>query len=143
MPSNLLIQMRPPAPPVQETFAEGGDLFHPAVSSQNTNLRTLPTLTLERFADAKKNVEDHLGTGSVNIPKGAEVGVIPLGTGSAIPTKYRNGWSIYRFVGQALLDVGCYHCSFVNPSSDTELGKHSVGRWRRHLGAARPSVRTR
>ena len=83
--------MRPPAPPVQETFAERGDLFHPAVSSQNMNLRTLPTLTLERFADAKKNIEDHLKNGSVNIPKGADVGVIPLGTGSAIPTKYRNG----------------------------------------------------
>jgi ribonuclease Z len=91
MPSNLLIQMRPPAPPAQETFAERGDLFHPAVSSQYTNLRTLPTLTLERFADAKKNIEDHLNNGSVNIPKGADVGVIPLGTGSAIPTKYRNG----------------------------------------------------
>jgi ribonuclease Z len=91
MPSNLLIQMRPPAPPTQETFAERGDLFHPAVSSQNTNLRTLPTLTLERFADARKNVEDYLNNGSVNTPKGADVGVIPLGTGSAIPTKYRNG----------------------------------------------------
>jgi ribonuclease Z len=95
MPSNLVIQMRPPAPPVQQTFEEGGDLFHPAISSQNTNLPTLPTLTLERFADAKKQIEDSLNNGSVNIPKGADVGVIPLGTGSAIPTKYRNGWSIH------------------------------------------------
>ena len=98
MSSNLLIQMRPPAPPVQETFAEGGDLFHPAISSQNTSLRTLPTPTSERFMVAKKNIEDHLTNGTVNVPKGADVGVIPLGTGSAIPTKYRNGWSTNIFL---------------------------------------------
>jgi ribonuclease Z len=97
MPSNLLIQIRPPAPPVQETFAEGGDLFHPAVSLQNAELQSLPTLTLERFADAKKNIEDHLENGNVNIPNGANVGVVPLGTGSAIPTKYRNGSLMNRF----------------------------------------------
>jgi ribonuclease Z len=90
--------MRLPAAPVQETFAEGGDRFHPAVSSQNSNLQTLPTLTLERFADAQKDVEEQLSTGSVKIPKGADVGVIPLGTGSAIPTKYRNGCAIYRLM---------------------------------------------
>jgi ribonuclease Z len=103
MASNLMVQMRPPAPLVHETLAEGGDLFHPAISSQNTSLRTLPKLTLERFADAKKRVEDHLNNGSVNIPKGADVGVIPLGTGSAIPTKYRNGWSINYFWTKAFL----------------------------------------
>jgi ribonuclease Z len=103
MLSNLLIQIRPPAPPVQETFAEGVDRFHPAVSSQDTELRSLPTLTLERFADAKKNIEDHLKNGNVNIPNGADVGVIPLGTGSAIPTKNRNGLSMHRFFGKTLL----------------------------------------
>lgn len=128
--------MRPPAPPVQETFAEDVDLFHPAVSSQNPSLRTLPTLTLQRFAEGKKITEDHLNSGSVNIPNGADVGVIPLGTGSAIPTKYRNGLSNVfqrrRF--------NLYRCSLLNPPSDPELGKYSVGGWRRYLGATHPSV---
>lgn len=109
MPSNLLIQMRPPAPPVQETFAEDVDLFHPAVSSQNPSLRTLPTLTLQRFAEGKKITEDHLNSGSVNIPNGADVGVIPLGTGSAIPTKYRNVSSTLLRIpswGSILLEAG-------------------------------------
>ena len=83
--------MRPPGPPVQETFAEGGDRFHPAFSPENASLRTLPSLTLERFADAKKNIEEHVQAGNVPVPKGADVRVIPLGTGSAVPSKYRNG----------------------------------------------------
>jgi hypothetical protein len=70
------------------------------------NLQSLPTLTLERFADAKKNIEDHLENGNVNIPNGANVGVIPLGTGSAIPTKYRNGSLMNRFfLGGETLDL--------------------------------------
>lgn len=89
--------MRPPAPPIHETPEEAGDLFHPAVSSEDATLRTLPALTLERFAEAQKSVEEQLKSGGVVVPKGADVRVVPLGTGSAIPTKYRNGWLFEGF----------------------------------------------
>lgn len=88
MTSNQMVNVRPAKPPVQLEIV---DLFHPAVSSNEPP--PLPASTLKAFSEAKKNVEDHLDSGKVHIPKGADVKIIPLGTGSAIPTKYRNGSS--------------------------------------------------
>ncbi|RDB18569.1 Ribonuclease Z, mitochondrial [Hypsizygus marmoreus] len=107
MSSSQLIPMRPPAPPLNETFAKSGDMFHPAVSSDAPT--PLPSLTRERFADAQKNVEDFSKSGKVHVPKGADVKIIPLGTGSAIPTKYRNVSSTLIQIpewGNILLDAG-------------------------------------
>jgi ribonuclease Z len=99
MTPSLTIQMRPPAPPTYQTPEEAGDLFHPAVSAEDVNasLWALPALTLERFVEAQKDVIEQLGSGGVVVPKGADVRVVPLGTGSAIPTKYRNGWLFVLF----------------------------------------------
>lgn len=91
MRSNLLITIRPPAAPITEICEKDGDLFHPAVSSENPIV--LPPLTRERFAASRSSIEEHIASGKLHVPKGADVGVIPLGTGSAIPTKYRNGSS--------------------------------------------------
>ncbi|KAF9466199.1 beta-lactamase-like protein [Collybia nuda] len=105
MRSNLLISMRPPAPPVTETCE--GDLFHEAISSESPI--ALPALTRERFSASRAGVEDHIASGKVHVPKGADVGIIPLGTGSAIPTKFRNVSSTLIQIpnwGNILLDAG-------------------------------------
>ncbi|KAF8887345.1 hypothetical protein BD779DRAFT_1527626 [Infundibulicybe gibba] len=81
MSSNLTIQTRPPGPPVQKASADVGDLFHPSVSS-------------------KQIADQHIRHGRQ---------ILPLGTGSAIPTKYRNVSSTLIQIpgsGNILLDSG-------------------------------------
>lgn len=52
------------------------------------------------YAEAKKNVEEAMVSKAeaegledeeLELSKGKDVEIIPLGTGSAVPTKYRNG----------------------------------------------------
>jgi ribonuclease Z len=89
MSANLLVNMRPPGPPIKETFADEGDLFHPAIISPTTH--ALPNGTLERFTEVRANVEEHIKSGKVSKPQGGDIKILPLGTGSALPSKYRNG----------------------------------------------------
>ena len=89
MVSNQLIKIRPPAPPQEESSAEIGDRFHLVASSPNSP--PLGSRTMELFSQAKQHVEDHIQSGKMHVPKGADVKIIPLGTASAVPTKYRNG----------------------------------------------------
>lgn len=92
MASNLYMNMRPPAPPVMENLPGDGDRFHQAV--QKSSSLDLSPLTSEKFAAARLNVSNAIEKG-IDVPKGAGVGVLPLGTGSALPSKYRNGWRTY------------------------------------------------
>ncbi|KAG5640501.1 hypothetical protein DXG03_008289 [Asterophora parasitica] len=100
--SSQEFNMRSPAPPI---LKETRDSFHAAASSEK--LPTLPPKTSEKFEIAKKNVEDHIASGTV--PPGADVKIIPLGTGSAVPSKYRNVSSTLIQIpkwGNILLDAG-------------------------------------
>ncbi|KAF8075182.1 hypothetical protein FPV67DRAFT_1476334 [Lyophyllum atratum] len=102
--SSQLLNMRTPAPPVLENTH---DSFHTAISCGKAP--TLPSKTAEKFADAKKNVEEHIASGKLHVPQGADVKVIPLGTGSAVPSKYRNVSSTLLQIpnwGNILLDAG-------------------------------------
>jgi ribonuclease Z len=118
MKANLLISMRPPAPPTIEILAKDGDLFHPAVSSEKPV--SLSSLTLERFAEARANIENHINSGKLHVPVGADVGIIPLGTGSAIPTKYRNGLSISISANWLILTPVLP--SLIHTNSNTKMG---------------------
>jgi hypothetical protein len=89
MTSNLFTKIRPFAPPKEETSEEIRDLFHPIILSDQPP--PLGSGTLALFEEAKQNVEDRIQGGDVPVPKGADVKIIPLGTASAVPTKYRNG----------------------------------------------------
>ena len=89
MVSNQLVKIRPPAPPQEENSAEIRDRFHPVASSPDPP--PLGSRTMELFSQAKNHVEDYVQTGKIRVPKGADVKIIPLGTASAVPTKYRNG----------------------------------------------------
>jgi hypothetical protein len=52
-----------------------------------------------RYALAREQVRKVVESGEVPIlakgGAGSDVVVVPLGTGSALPTKYRNGWLLF------------------------------------------------
>ena len=91
MASNMLIDIRPPHPPRIDPLAEGTDQFHPAVT--NPELLALPLSTAAAFATARERVSEHQGAASDDRTRraGDDVVIVPLGTSSAAPTKYRNG----------------------------------------------------
>lgn len=85
MQKNLLINLHPPRSPLLDLDAGKGDFFHPTVSSNSPLV--LPESTRSSFADAQSYVAD------IEAEKicGGDVSVCPLGTNSAMPSKYRNG----------------------------------------------------
>ena len=105
MVGNQIVSMRPFKPPIIETPVQ--DNFHPAIKSNEPV--PLPHWTARKFRAAKQSVARALrrsrsrsrsvgstrsGSESDSAPSlrgGRDVGVLPLGTGSAVPSKYRNG----------------------------------------------------
>ena len=93
---DLLLSVRPLKAPIPDKLAREDD-FNPLAESN-----TLPELSKsvgEKFAAAKARIVQRVGRGSPASQPGDDVVVIPLGTGSAIPTRLRNGASHHvRFV---------------------------------------------
>lgn len=107
MVANQIVSMRPFKPPIVETPVQ--DNFHPAIKSNEPV--PLPHWTARKFRAAKNSVASALrrsrsrsrsvgsprsGSGNESdsapsLRRGRDVGVLPLGTGSAVPSKYRNG----------------------------------------------------
>ncbi|EIW77124.1 hypothetical protein CONPUDRAFT_139171 [Coniophora puteana RWD-64-598 SS2] len=107
MLANTLINIRPPEPPVQEESAQEHDLFHPAVTSGTF---TLSDATQAKFQEARALIQERITSGAVP-PKapGDDVVITSLGTGSAIPNKYRNVSGTLISIpdhGYMLLDCG-------------------------------------
>lgn len=87
MKAELHVDVRPPGQPMLKPLTEGRDQFHNTIQSQQPV--NLSSLTLVEYSKAQKNAAIALANRE---PKpGDNVVVIPLGTGSAIPSKYRNG----------------------------------------------------
>lgn len=85
MRAHTVINIRPPRPPVRASDADVGDLFHPvAVLGEPP---TLSDAARMQFSEARALV----GDATVPDIPGKDVTVVTLGTGSAIPSKYRNG----------------------------------------------------
>ena len=87
MTANFCISVRPPGPPKQDPQATRVDLFHPQITS-NEPLALSPTI-LKQYDSAKETAASALA--SRESKPGDDVTVIPLGTGSAVPSIYRNG----------------------------------------------------
>jgi len=85
MQKNLLINLHPPRPPLLDLDARKDDLFHPAVSSGSPLV--LPESTRNSFADAQL----YVAQAKLAETCGGNVSICPLGTNSAMPSKYRNG----------------------------------------------------
>jgi ribonuclease Z len=84
MRAHTMIDVRPPRPPLRDSEAEANDLFHPAVLSGEPP--SLSDAARIQFSEARARVDE----ASVPDVIGKDVTVVTLGTGSAIPSKYRN-----------------------------------------------------
>ncbi|TFK75060.1 hypothetical protein BDN72DRAFT_758625 [Pluteus cervinus] len=106
MIANTFVNMRPLKPPVTFTPAECGDLFHPAMISGEVGI---PSATQEEFTTAKVNLQVAEEERDNKSFPGSDVVVTSLGTGSALPSKFRNVSSTLIQVpnwGNVLLDAG-------------------------------------
>lgn len=92
MRANARHGIRPFHPPAYDKSMEEMDLFHPA--AQSSIPLPLPDLTMKQFSEAKAAVAEYMNRGLAAGRLGSDVIVTPLGTSSAVPTKYRNGDSV-------------------------------------------------
>ncbi|KAJ7089838.1 hypothetical protein B0H15DRAFT_273688 [Mycena belliarum] len=108
MVPSLHMSIRPAgAPETGRLPAERKDHFHPATTSPD--LMLLSPSILRKFSEMRTKVEEQMLAGTVKISPGANVGVIPLGTASAVPTSSRNvSATLIRIPsrGSILLDAG-------------------------------------
>lgn len=90
MQHNNHVDIRPPRRVIVDPVLEEKDKFHPAMAAE-----VLPELSLTtnaKFTEAKGIVGSHLAKLGDSVPNaGDELVVVPLGTNSAISSRYRNG----------------------------------------------------
>jgi ribonuclease Z len=84
--ANIIVDIHPPRAPVYNTPAH--DRFHDAATAETSLV--LDESLQQRFREAQVLIES---TTPRSPAPGDDVQVIPLGTGSALPMKYRNGES--------------------------------------------------
>jgi ribonuclease Z len=88
--SNSYVDVRPPRRVLVDPILEEKDKFHPAMAAEV--LPELPLATNEKFAETKSIISNRLATLDNDLPNaGDELVVIPLGTNSALSSRYRNG----------------------------------------------------
>ncbi len=89
------IRMHPPAPPTAYPPGPGNPAFPLCqdVEGMKSDMSGQMSRYLTLATEAKERVSGEEGAFSTKIPKDYGIEVTPLGTGSAIPSKYRNGMS--------------------------------------------------
>lgn len=97
--SGLNIEVRPPRGPVLDQASLNYDRFHPIVTG--TTPLTIPDKALRAFEDARVAVAN-LALDTTPKPYD-NVTIVPLGTSSAMPSKYRNGTLLVSLVTRPLL----------------------------------------
>ena len=88
MQPNSYVDIRPPRRVLVDPMLEEKDKFHPALAADM--LPELSLVTQEKFTEAKGAIISLAKPDDVP-DAGDELVVIPLGTSSAITTRYRNG----------------------------------------------------
>ena len=123
MHSDTIVHFRPYRPPAQPPTLER-DPFHSVIQSCMPLM--LSGTTLSKFAEAKARVEEAYKNLNDSDPAaGGNVTIVPLGTGSAIPSKYRNGQCLDSGRSIYTLLIHCF--SFWHTPSDSGLGKYTFG----------------
>jgi ribonuclease Z len=90
MQPNNYVDIRPPRRAIVDPITEEKDKFHPAMAAET--LPELPPMTREKFSKAKRIIDSRMAKLGGGVPNaGDELVVIPLGTNSAISSRYRNG----------------------------------------------------
>ncbi|KAJ7573869.1 hypothetical protein C8J56DRAFT_1173192 [Mycena floridula] len=106
MISSSTVDIRPSAPPALHRI-NTIDQFH--VAATNNFPLAIESATLQSFNEAKDRIAAAEKESANVTGPGADVVVLPLGTGSALPTKYRNVSSTLIQIpnyGNILLDAG-------------------------------------
>ena len=88
MQPNSYVDIRPPRRVLVDPMLEEKDKFHPALAADM--LPELSLVTREKFTEAQVAINSLAKPDDVP-DAGDELVVIPLGTSSAITTRYRNG----------------------------------------------------
>ncbi|KAI0251929.1 hypothetical protein BJV78DRAFT_1207788 [Lactifluus subvellereus] len=108
MRSNSYVDVRPQRPVIIDPILREKDKFHPAMEAKTPIELTLATKS--KFTDARSIVDTRLAELDGNVPQaGDEVVVVPLGTNSAISSRYRNVSGQFIQIpdwGSLLLDAG-------------------------------------
>ena len=89
MQPNSYVDIRPPRRVLVDPMLEEKDRFHPAMAANM--LPELSSVTQNKFTKAKRTINNLAKPDDVLPDAGDELVVIPLGTSSAISTRYRNG----------------------------------------------------
>ena len=84
------IDIRPPRRVLIDPISEEMDKFHPSMAAEV--LPDLPLATNKKFTETKSIISNRLAMLDNDVPNsGDELVVIPLGTNSALSSRYRNG----------------------------------------------------
>ena len=90
MQPNNYVDIRPPRRVIVDPVTAEKDKFHPAMSAEMQP--ELPLMTREKFSKTKDIIKRRLAKLGDSVPNtGDELVVVPLGTNSAISSRYRNG----------------------------------------------------
>ncbi|PCH45067.1 hypothetical protein WOLCODRAFT_155082 [Wolfiporia cocos MD-104 SS10] len=107
MASNSVVDMRPPRAPRPDNETLSYDHFHPAMAS-GSSLKS-PKAIAKQIANVQSKVQLYASTHDADHQPGDDVEIVPLGTSSAVPNKYRNVSGILVRIphsGSILLDAG-------------------------------------
>ena len=86
MTHHLHMRVRPPTVPDLPADLVARDRFHPAVAFNSE--WELPEETKVRYDEARKAVDESM---QPEPQPGDDLVIVPLGTSSAVPSRYRNG----------------------------------------------------
>jgi ribonuclease Z len=87
---NSHVDIRPPRRVLVDPILEEKDKFHPAMAAEVP--LDLPLATNKKFTETKSIISNRLAMLDNDLPNaGDELVVIPLGTNSALSSRYRNG----------------------------------------------------
>ncbi|KAF8901546.1 hypothetical protein CPB85DRAFT_1323393 [Mucidula mucida] len=107
MTSSSTIHLRPPTDVFQETAVQDLDTFHSVATGKEELV--LPPHTLKAYNEARDAVKVQEANSMQVVSRGGDIGVLPLGTSSAVPSKYRNVSSTLITIpgyGNLFLDAG-------------------------------------
>lgn len=139
MQPNSYVDIRPPRRVTVDTLLGEKDKFHSAMAAEVPP--ELSLTTKEKFTKAKGVVGNRLAELGDGVPNvGDELVVVPLGTNSAISSRFRNG-DYYSSV--TLLSAIDLQTSFRSINSNTGLGLPPTRCRRRNVGADGKILRNR
>lgn len=116
----------------------GKDKFHPVIRGEQA-LGISPELK-RRMEAVRSQISQGIEQKEDIVMPGAEVGIVTLGTGGSLPSKYRNGLPFFQCFYMKSVDS---FLSIVDTYPDTILGQHLTRYRRRNMGSDGSSFRIR